>query len=99
MVIKYSEDFRNDLREILRFIRQDKPEAAKRFKQKVKSLLRKLQDFPELGKAVDNPYFPEGTRRLSIENYLLFYHVEGSEIIVAALLHGARDIEAILGKR
>lgn len=41
-------------------------------------------------------YERHGVRRRVLGNYLIFYKIEGDQIIILHVLHGARDIDALL---
>ena len=45
------------------------------------------------------PAVGDGVRKLAFGSYLVFYEVAGADIIVLHVLHGARDVEALLRQR
>lgn len=53
-----------------------------------------LASKPELGRS--RPEIYEGLRSLAVGNYILFYRPEPGGIELTRVLHGARDIDALL---
>lgn len=91
-----------DLEETALFIETDSPSAAKRFLDAATAGFSSLSDAPRIGVCVEtgNPAMP-GLRRWRVpgfENHLIFYQVTEETITVIRVLHGARDIEAILSE-
>ncbi|HEX5509649.1 MAG TPA: type II toxin-antitoxin system RelE/ParE family toxin [Pseudolabrys sp.] len=65
------------------------PSAAKRFVARVDDVIACVSQFPDAFQEVeDRP----GVRRVPLLNYpyLLFYRVVGDEVVVVAIVHGAR---------
>jgi toxin ParE1/3/4 len=82
------------------FIGQDSPAAAERFLEAAEATFQQLEETPELGRLyeTDNPRLA-GVRVIRVRgfrNHLIFYRpcVEGVELL--HLLHGARDLPAVL---
>ena len=57
--------------------------------------LEKLPDFPGIGAARD--YVRPGLRMITRRKYVVYYVVGDKEIAVIRVLHGSRDVEAIVG--
>jgi toxin ParE1/3/4 len=73
----------------LTYIQQDNPPAAVRFRKKAESVLRRLERFPESGRAI--PEFPElPYREVIVAPYRLFYRVERRVVWIVAVWHGAQ---------
>jgi toxin ParE1/3/4 len=73
----------------LAYIRQDNPPAAIRFRKKAESVLRRLEKFPDSGRAI--PEFPElPYREVIVVPYRFFYRVEGRFVWIVAVWHGAQ---------
>jgi plasmid stabilization system protein ParE len=73
----------------LNYIRRDKPLAAIKFRQRVESVLRRLEEFPDSGRGV--PEFPElPYREVIISSYRFFYRVKGKIVWIVAVWHGAQ---------
>ncbi len=93
---------RRDLIECAAHIYRDRPDAARRFLAAAADAVEKLADMPGMGalREVTNPRLA-GLRSWPItgfENYLIFYRPTRRGIRVLRVLHGARDIDAILRK-
>lgn len=77
------------------WIRQDNPERAASFVAELEAACRGLLDFPQA--------FPVGFRRNGRvlrkrvhDDYLILYEVFTDRVAVAAIIHGARDLDAAL---
>jgi plasmid stabilization system protein ParE len=88
-LLRIAED---DLLEIVTYISADRPSAAGALAAKIEKNLNILSRKPHLGRV---PKEEELTRLhyryLVVENYLIFYTIEGQTIYVHRILHGARD--------
>jgi toxin ParE1/3/4 len=81
-------DARAELAEIVRFIANEDPLAARRMKQRLESIVLPLSEHPYL--------YPEGripgTRELVAHpNYLVVYRVTASRIEVVSVLHARQE--------
>ena len=90
-----------DLYHHYRYIARDKVDAADRLLLAFHDATAKLVDMPGMGpaKPLKNPRL-RGLRFWPIKgfrNYLIFYKPTENGIEVVRLLHGARDIERVLG--
>ena len=73
----------------LEYIRQDSPTAARQFREKAETVLRRLEEFPESGRSI--PEFPDlPHREVIVRPYRFFYRVSGKTIWVVAVWHGAQ---------
>lgn len=91
-----------DLEERSCYISQHNPAAALRFLEAAKAGLRQLVNMPGLGAryAPDHPLLAD-LRSFPITRFnrdLIFYRPLADGIEVVRVLHGARDIEAILAE-
>ena len=70
-------------------IRQDSPTAARQFREKAESVLRRLEKFPESGRSISEfPGLPH--REVIVRPYRFFYRVVGQTVWVVAVWHGAQ---------
>lgn len=76
------------------WIARDNPAAAGRMMERLLRRCRSLDRFPERGR----PYGPR-YRALDEGSYVIVYRLEpaSGRVIIAAVLHAARDIRRILG--
>jgi len=89
--IAYSDDARQDMKEIVTYLSQFYASTARNFTDKMKKQVSALKDLPYICQAYeDDPYF----RRMVIDNYLLFYAVDEEQqlVVVHRLFHSKRDI-------
>jgi plasmid stabilization system protein ParE len=71
--------------------------AAERILQRIEKDLNALASQPMLGPVPRDPDIARlGYRYLIMGEYLAFYKIEGSQIFVHRILHGARDYSEIL---
>jgi toxin ParE1/3/4 len=75
------------------------PALAKRWESAVTSALVRIVDNPQSG-ARSSFHADElrGIRRMSVVRFpkhLIFYRVEGDEILILRVIHGARDLESL----
>ena len=82
------------------YIAEDNLDAAERFLVTAEETFQLLGRMPGIGKLCrfSNPQL-SGIRQYPIKgfkNYLIFYRATDSEVEVLRVLHGARDLEAIL---
>ena len=81
-----------DLNEIVSYVAADRPSAAEELADRIEKNLQLLSRNPGLGRVpTEQQLVRLGYRYLVIENYLVFYTLEGATIYVHRILHGARD--------
>lgn len=77
-------------------------ETAERFLDQLMSSFQALADMPKMG--ILCGFRKPSTRRLrrwqvkEFENWLIFYQVSREGVDIVHVIHGARDIEALLNK-
>jgi toxin ParE1/3/4 len=89
-----------DLDEIAEHIQKDNPQAALRFLENAEVAFESLAEMPGLGARyqVRNPQLPD-LRCFSVKGfrkYLVFYQPLGDAIEIVRVLHGSRNLAAIL---
>ena len=79
---------RQDLGRALRYTERNDPAAARTVEDRILTAIRKLPDFPRIGR----PGRVAGTRELVITRtpYIVAYQVSGEAIRILAIIHGAR---------
>lgn len=82
------------------FIAQDSPASAERFLARVEETLGVLERMPRMGRPWPRPPRPlKGLRVLAVTgfpNHLVFYMPAPGGIVFVDLIHGSRDIGAVL---
>ena len=88
---------RDDIAEIYSYIVQDNPKAALRITNEILDKVETLSEFPNRCPIVpDKLLAQQGFRMLIIGNYLAFFKVYRSEVIVFRVLHGKRNYPQLL---
>ena len=83
-----------DLDEIVDWIRSDNPHAARGFANDLHRVVRNLARHPLMGRA--RPEVAENLRSFPFGRYIVFYLPAEHGIDVVRILHGARDLAAVL---
>jgi toxin ParE1/3/4 len=86
----WTEQAQSALDDILGYIAQDSPQAAKAVLKEALGAADGLATLSERGRIVpelDDPLI----REVFVHRYRLLYEVSSEEVIVLAILHGARD--------
>ena len=92
MRLRFTPTARTQFLEALAFIRQDKPSAARRFRERAETALRRLEEFPDSGRVI--PEYPElPHREVILGAYRFLYRVERRTVWVVAVWHGARRLD------
>jgi toxin ParE1/3/4 len=53
-----------------------------------------LATYPRIGRAGDN--LRPSLRSFAVGNYIILYKIEGEDVVILHIVHGRRDIEALL---
>jgi len=86
-----------DFNEIIDYILLDNVSAAISIADKIESNLQLLERNPQLGRIPnDEELLRLGYRYLIVLEYLVFYKIEDTTIIVYRILHGARNYKSLL---
>ena len=89
MKVRFTSSARAQFLSALTYIRRDNPGAALNFRERVETVLRRLEEFPDSGRVV--PEFPElPYREVIIAPYRFFYRVKGEIVWIVAVWHGAQ---------
>ena len=90
----------DDVRDIARYIARDSPRSAERFGQEFGLAIDRISAFPEMGRKYNVPPFELRLARVSarFRRYLIVYRIDGEDIRVVRVLHGAMDIGRHLSK-
>ncbi len=87
MQIAWAPEARRQLHEIWHYIALDDPAAADRMVTRLVAATEKLSLFPHLGRPGR-----EGSRELAVSGtpFIVIYRVEGQEIKIGTVVHGAQ---------
>lgn len=95
MILELSNEAENDLEQIADYIAEHNPQRALSFIRELRSKCEELVDVSN-GFAFVPRYEHHGIRRRVHGNYLIFYRVEDTKIVILHVLHGATDYGGIL---
>ncbi|MGY6215769.1 type II toxin-antitoxin system RelE/ParE family toxin [Methylolobus aquaticus] len=92
--ITLSQKAKQDLQAIWAYIANDKPRAADQTLDTINERVQLLADNPKLG-PLRTDIAPD-LRYLVINNYLVLYRETAEGVFIVRVLHGARNLSAIL---
>jgi toxin ParE1/3/4 len=84
----------DDLVEIWCTIAFDSPRAADRLVDKIAERIVQLATFPESGPR--RPEIAVDARALTVGNYLVLYRLSNERVEILRIVHGARDVTALI---
>jgi toxin ParE1/3/4 len=88
--VRFTPHARTEFLGALDYIRRDDPEAARRFRKKAESALRRLVRYPGSGRRL--PEFPDlPFREVVVSPHRFFYRKEGETVWIVAVWHGAQQ--------
>ena len=86
-----------DFTEVIKFIADDNPNAAEAIVAKIEKNLELLSKNPYLGRIPrDEEIRNLGYRYIIVQDYIIFYTIEESTILIHRILHGARNYKSLL---
>ena len=80
-----------DVDAIASYIASDSPFYASSVVRQIVALTRRMEQFPFAGRKVPE-FDDDNLRELIAYSYRIIYRVEAAQIIVAAVIHGKRDL-------
>lgn len=90
MIIRWSEDARDDLREAVVYIAQDDPGAARKLASRIRQVLGRASRFPRMGRVVPE-FDDELLREMIIAPYRVVYRLRTEqELLVVRVWHSRR---------
>ena len=95
--VAWAETAWRDLERIADYIAEDSPGYAAAFVRRVRDHARSPEEMAERGRVVPELEEP-AVRELIVGSYRLIYEIEGADVHVLGLIHGARDLAALWGK-
>lgn len=90
--VQLSQRAARDIEEAYLYIRQDAPERAKLWRERLQKSIRSLQAFPERHSVLfDAATAGREVRQMTFGVYLVLYSVETDRVDVLTVRHGARQ--------
>jgi toxin ParE1/3/4 len=93
--IEWAESAIASVAEQAEYIARDSPSYAATLVAKVEKAANSLFQFPYRGRLVPE-YGDDTIREIFVDRYRLIYRVSGDTVLIAAFVHGARDLSAVL---
>jgi toxin ParE1/3/4 len=92
--LSWTETALGDLEHSADYIARDSPRYAAAFVRRIRDAARSLKSLAERGRVVPELADPQ-VRELLVGSYRLIYEVRRGEVVVLALVHGARDLPSL----
>ena len=89
--LRFSKDARADLRKIAAYIAQDKPDAARRWVEKIKAKCHLLTDRSQIGEL--RPDLGEDIRFTLVGSYVIYFRNLRSVVEIVRVIRGGRDVK------
>ncbi len=89
--IRWTDSAWRELRHAANYIAQDSPRYASAFVDAVRAAARSLEKFPKRGRVVPE-ISDEAVRELFVKSYRLIYEIREADVVILALIHGARRL-------
>ncbi|MBU4529351.1 MAG: type II toxin-antitoxin system RelE/ParE family toxin [Desulfomicrobium sp.] len=90
MILEFTSEAEGDLEQIADYIAEHNPRRALSFIRELRSRCEDLISHPNSFALVPR-YEHHGIRRRVHGNYLIFYRVEPTKVVIIHILHGATD--------
>jgi len=91
--IRLSRLARDDLLDIWTYVAADSPSAADGILDRIERVFRSIAEHPKLGR--ERPEILPGLRSFAVLSWTVFYRIESDAVIIARVLHGARDLDEL----
>lgn len=98
MKVAFTRQARQDLAEIARYLADQNPGRARSYIEELRSACLEITNTPHGFELLEQSEL-SGIRRRVFAPYLIFYRVEGSQVRLLRIIHGARDYLRILDQR
>jgi toxin ParE1/3/4 len=93
-----TEQAKDDVRDIVAYVRGRSPSGAKLVRQKLRAAMSQLAEFPGIGHRRDD-VTDEPVRFWAVYSYLIVYRHETRPLQVIAVLHGDRELPGEIKRR
>ena len=91
--LRYSAESMDDLKQIARYIAQDKPIAARQWIANVKEKCRVVAKHPEIGE--QRPELGEDIRSTYMGSYVVFFRHKDRFVEIVRVIRGDRDTQSL----
>jgi plasmid stabilization system protein ParE len=93
--LRWSPEAVEDIEAIALYIERDSSYYARAVVSRIVWLAEAIPEHPDLGRVVPEIQHPEYRERF-VHKYRIIYRVESERILIAALIHGSRQLEPLL---
>jgi len=93
--LRWSPEAVEDIETIAAYIERDSSYYARAVVTRIVSLAESFPDYPELGRVVPELRNPDYRERF-VHKYRIIYRVEPERILIAAVIHGSRQLEPLV---
>ena len=90
MKLEFTQEARDDLVRLRRFIAKKNPQAATRYSEQLKQSLKRLKDHPQLGRELDES---SNARELVAGDYVARYLAKKDRVIIIKIRHSKEDAQ------
>lgn len=90
-IIEYSEEARQDLIDIKKYIKYNlqEPNIANKLINKIKKSIEAITNNPEIYAIVDDDFIKKlEIRKIIVGNYIVFYRIKNNKIQIVRILYG-----------
>ncbi len=94
--VRFSHRATHDIAEIGAYIAKDNESISKDFISRIREKCRSFSATPLIGRKCEE--FGAGVRVFPFGNYLIFYRLLKTEIVITRVIHGARNLLEALGQ-
>ncbi len=94
MKLRFRPEARRDLQNIGDYIARDDREAARRFVKSLREKCALLARNPHIGR--ERPDLRPGLRSFPVQSYIILYRVLDQSVEIVNVVHGSRNIDALL---
>lgn len=95
MIARLSKAATTDIRSIAAWIAKDRPIVARRIALEIQAACRALGETPEAYPKAEGVLDGQFRRR-ALGRYTIYYRVLSNEVLVARILHSARDVTGLI---
>ena len=92
--VEYSEEARQDLLDIKKYVKYNLQESntAEKLISKLKRTISNLKDNPEIYAIIDNNIIKKfEIRKIVVDNYIIFYRIKYDSIQIVRIMYGKRN--------
>lgn len=93
-ITQYSEEAKQDLIEIKKYIKYNlqEPNIANKLISKIKNAIEDIKNNPEVYAIIDNDFIKKlEIRKIIVDNYIVFYRIKNNTIEIVRVMNGRRN--------